>query len=76
MTLAFLRMLGRFPRRRLTLCVDGQARRYRTPCLFIGVNEYEVELLKVRRRCGMDGVLGGDPWPWRTAADRLRFSAP
>lgn len=55
MTLAFLRMLGRFPRRRLTLCVDGQARRYRTPCLFIGVNEYEVELLKVRRRCGMDG---------------------
>lgn len=54
MSLAFLRMLWRFPRRRLAICVAGWAKPYRTPCLFVGVNEYDFELFKVQRRTGMD----------------------
>lgn len=54
MSLAFLRMLVRFPRRRLAVCAEGWTRPYRTPCLFVGVNEYEVELFRLRRRTGMD----------------------
>jgi diacylglycerol kinase family enzyme len=55
MSLAFLRMLARFPRRRLVLRAEGWSRPYRTPCLFVGVNEYELELFKLQRRMGMDG---------------------
>ena len=55
MSLAFLRMLARFPRRRLTLTIGGRRLPYRTPCLFIGVNEYEVERFTIQRRSGMDG---------------------
>lgn len=72
MSLAFLRMLARFPRRKLAICANGWTRPYRTPCLFVGVNEYEVELFKLRRRTGMDhGKL------WLLVAkqqDPLRFA--
>ncbi|MEK0084058.1 diacylglycerol/lipid kinase family protein [Benzoatithermus flavus] len=54
MSLAFVRMLWRFPRRRLSICAEGWTRPYRTPCLFVGVNEYDFELFKVQRRVGMD----------------------
>lgn len=55
MTLAFLRMLVRFPRRRLRIQAEGWSRPYRTPCLFVGVNEYEAEPFRWPRRNGMDG---------------------
>ena len=54
MTLAFFRMLARFPRRRLTLTAQGVTTPYRTPCLFIGVNEYDLERMKLRRTRGLD----------------------
>ena len=54
MSLAFLRMLARFPRRRLTLCFEGDRRPVRTPCLLVGVNEYDPQLFEVRRRHGLD----------------------
>lgn len=59
MSLAFLRMLARFPRRRLEIVVGGETTRHRTPCLFVGVNEYEVERFKLQRRGGM---AGGQLW--------------
>ena len=54
MTLAFFRMLGRFPRRRLTLEIGDEGVNYRTPLLFVGVNEYRLDMLEVRRTRGMD----------------------
>ena len=56
MSLAFLRMLWRFPRRRLTLCFEGGQRAVHTPCLLVGVNEYDPQLFEVRRRHGLDGA--------------------
>jgi diacylglycerol kinase family enzyme len=55
MTLAFVRMLVRFPRRRLRIQAEGWSRPYRTPCLFVGVNEYEAEPFRWPRRDAMDG---------------------
>jgi diacylglycerol kinase family enzyme len=54
MSLAFLRLLARFPRRRLTLCFEGDRRPVRTPCLLVGVNEYDPQLFEIRRRDGLD----------------------
>lgn len=54
MTLAFLRMLWRFPRRRLTLCFEGEKLPVRTPSLMVGVNEYDPKNLAVRRNHGLD----------------------
>jgi diacylglycerol kinase family enzyme len=51
---AFVRMLRHFPRRRLRISAEGFARPYRTPCLFVGNNEYAVELFTVRRRRRLD----------------------
>ncbi|MFO1039908.1 MAG: diacylglycerol kinase family protein [Geminicoccaceae bacterium] len=59
MALAFGRLLWRFPRRRLTLCLEGQAKPYRTPLLFIGVNEYSFDYLKPHRAGTMDA---GELW--------------
>ncbi len=50
MTLAFLRMLWRFPRRRLRLRTGDTELPYRTPCLFIGNNEYAFDFLHLGRR--------------------------
>lgn len=54
MTLAFLRMLARFPRRRLVLSFEGGHLPVRTPCLMVGVNEYDPGGIAVRRRHGLD----------------------
>lgn len=53
--LAFLRALWRFPRRRLRIVVAGRAAVYRTPCLFVGNNEYQLDLLRMGRRPRLDG---------------------
>jgi diacylglycerol kinase family enzyme len=80
MSLAFGRMLWLFPRRHVAICAEGSTRPYRTPCLFVGVNEFDFELFKVQRRPGMDE---GELWlivakhdrPWRFAwfAARVAF---
>ena len=54
MSLAFLRMLWRFPRRRLTLCFEGDQVPVRTPSLMVGVNEYDPRRFEIRRRHGLD----------------------
>jgi diacylglycerol kinase family enzyme len=51
---AFLRMIRHFPRRRLRISAAGFERPYRTPCLFVGNNEYAVELFTLRRRKRLD----------------------
>ena len=52
---AFFRMMRHFPRRRLRISGEGFERPYRTPCLFVGNNEYAMELFTVRRRHRLDG---------------------
>ncbi len=49
MSLAFLRMLARFPRRRLTLVFAGSRLPVRTPSLLVGVNAYDPQLFAIRR---------------------------
>jgi diacylglycerol kinase family enzyme len=56
---AFLRMLRHFPRRRLRITAQGFARPYRTPCLFVGNNEYGTELFTFGRRQRVDA---GELW--------------
>jgi diacylglycerol kinase family enzyme len=51
---AFFRMLRHFPRRRLRISAEGFARPYRTPCLFVGNNEYRMELFTFGRRRHLD----------------------
>jgi diacylglycerol kinase family enzyme len=51
---AFVRMLRHFPRRRLRISAEGLARPYRTPCLFVGNNEYGMELFTFGRRHRLD----------------------
>ena len=52
--LAFFRMLRHFPRRRLRLRAEGLARPYHTPCLFVGNNEYAIDLFALGRRPRLD----------------------
>ena len=51
---AFFRMLRHFPRRRLRIQAKGFARPYRTPCLFVGNNEYGMELFTFGKRERLD----------------------
>jgi len=51
---AFFRMMRHFPRRRLRISAEGFARPYRTPCLFVGNNEYGMELFTFGRRQRLD----------------------
>lgn len=51
---AFFRMLRHFPRRRLRISAEGFARPYRTPCFFVGNNEYSMELFTFGRRRRLD----------------------
>ena len=53
-TLAAIRALRRFPRRRLSVYVEGQLKRYKTPCLFVGNNKYELDLLTAGTRKNLD----------------------
>ncbi len=54
MTLAFLRMLWRFPRRRLTLSLPDGRVPVRTPSLMVGVNEYDPKNFEIPRTHGLD----------------------
>ena len=54
MTLAFLRMLWRFPRRRLTLCLPDGSVPVRTPSLMVGVDEYDPKNFEIPRNHGLD----------------------
>jgi diacylglycerol kinase family enzyme len=56
---AFLRMLRHFPRRRLRIRGEGWARPYRTPCLFVGNNEYGTDLFTLGKRARLDA---GELW--------------
>jgi diacylglycerol kinase family enzyme len=51
---AFLRMMRHFPRRRLSISTAYWTRPYRTPCLFIGNNEYGMEFFTLGRRERLD----------------------
>lgn len=51
---AFFRMLRHFPRRKLRISAKGFARPYRTPCLFVGNNEYGMELFTFGKRHRLD----------------------
>jgi diacylglycerol kinase family enzyme len=51
---AFFRMMRHFPRRRLRISAEGFERPYRTPCLFVGNNEYSMELFNMGRRHRLD----------------------
>ena len=51
---AFFRMMRHFPRRRLRIEAKGFAHPYRTPCLFVGNNEYGMELFTFGRRQRLD----------------------
>jgi diacylglycerol kinase family enzyme len=51
---AFFRMLRHFPRRRLRIEAKSFARPYRTPCLFVGNNEYGMELFTFGKRQSLD----------------------
>ena len=59
MALAFVRMLWRFPRRRLAVRTEGWETPHRTPCLFVGNNAYSVELLTLGQRAGS---MAGELW--------------
>jgi diacylglycerol kinase family enzyme len=51
---AFFRMLWHFPRRRLRISAKGFERPYRTPCLFVGNNEYGTDLFSFGQRHRLD----------------------
>jgi diacylglycerol kinase family enzyme len=51
---AFIRMLRHFPRRRLRIAAKDFAKPYRTPCLFVGNNEYGMDLFTFGRRHRLD----------------------
>jgi len=55
MTLAFFRMVRRFPRRRLTVSAAGWSEPCRTPLVFVGNNRYELGLLALGERTRLDG---------------------
>jgi YegS/Rv2252/BmrU family lipid kinase len=54
MTLSLLRAIRRFRFRRLTICAEGTTALYRTPLLFVGNNEYDMNLLSLGRRKQLD----------------------
>ena len=77
---AFFRMLRHFPRRRLRISAEGFARPYRTPCLFVGNNEYCTELFTFGRRQDLDTgklwfyvVKPRSPWEFFLMVCRLCF---
>ena len=77
---AFFRMLRHFPRRRLHISAKGFARPYRTPCLFVGNNEYGTELFTFGRRQDLDTgklwlyvVKPRTPWEFFWMVCRLCF---
>ena len=57
MAIAFLRVLHRFPLRRLRVRAGDKVANYRTPCLFVGNNRYDLRFLSVGRREALDEGL-------------------
>lgn len=55
MALSFGRMLRRFPRRRIKLRTAAGEELFRTPLVFVGVNAYAMDRLRLRRKDGLDG---------------------
>lgn len=51
---AVFRAVRHFPRRRLALSAEGWTRPYRTPCLFVGNNDYGMDLFTLGRRQHLD----------------------
>lgn len=77
---AFFRMMRHFPRRRLRISAKGFARPYRTPCLFVGNNEYGMERFTFGRRRRLDAgelwfyvVKPRSPWEFFLMVCRLCF---
>lgn len=77
---AFFRMFRHFPRRRLRISAEDFARPYRTPCLFVGNNEYGIELFTFGRRQRLDTgklwfyvVKPRSPWEFFLMVCRLCF---
>lgn len=54
MVLAAIRTLWKFPRRRLLTVVEGRHESHRTPCVFIGNNEYSLSLPALGGRPRLD----------------------
>jgi diacylglycerol kinase family enzyme len=52
--LASVRMLWRFPIRRLVVSIEGEARPHRTPLLFVGNNRYDLRLPEFGERDHLD----------------------
>jgi len=50
MILAAFRVARRFPRRRLSVRTGGRERPYRTACLFVGNNEYDMKFASLGRK--------------------------
>jgi diacylglycerol kinase family enzyme len=59
MLLASVRSLRHFPVRHLSISVDGRSQPFRTPCLFVGNNEYDLSLPSLGTRGRVDG---GELW--------------
>jgi diacylglycerol kinase family enzyme len=57
--LASVRMLWRFPIRRLIVSIEGEARPHRTPLLFVGNNRYDLRLPEFGER---DHLNRGELW--------------
>lgn len=55
MAIAFLRMMRRFPRRRLLICAEGDVAPCRTPFVFVGNNAYGTGLTTLGTRAHLDG---------------------
>jgi diacylglycerol kinase family enzyme len=80
MTLALFRALRRFPRRRLAICAEGWTQPCRTPFVFIGNNEYEIDLASFGRRAELDGgglclYVANHESPWGLLGLALRLAA-
>ncbi|HEX2886301.1 diacylglycerol/lipid kinase family protein [Vineibacter terrae] len=54
MALAAIRTLWKFPRRRLAIVVEGRSMPHKTPCVFIGNNEYSLSLPDLGGRARLD----------------------
>jgi diacylglycerol kinase family enzyme len=54
MTYALVRVFKRFPRRRIWVHAEGATTPYRTPCLFVGNNEYDMRFFSLGRRQALD----------------------
>jgi diacylglycerol kinase family enzyme len=57
LALGVLRVLRRFPVRRLNIIADGRRERCRTPCVFVGNNEYALNFRAFGKRDRLDEGL-------------------